>query len=313
MALTGDQYGFYATGGYSLDRGFDTIALNPVVGINQYDVTNTIQIEFNVQTFNQKIGIFKDADNITLLEDASKTGIYATRYYDASNDAFYDVDSSGDPVVINEITLDASELVAGITADTQIVSVGSYSTIYSDYVSAVRTYFGYSGGFATLFANAETFDIADAFDATAFYNLLQGTDIVDSSNAYIATPTGTITISSIVEIIRSAIDGNLFANRDPSGGTTASDPSDSSNYGVADGFLAGDMIWIPAGCQIKLSVGVDAEIVGAYLNNVGPENLVSNTSSYLQSAATFSDATVSNLTAITKTVNVPMLIKLVNA
>lgn len=311
MALVGFQYGFIASGGYSLSRGFETIALNPVVGVNQYDVTNTVQIEFDVQTLNRKLGIFKDTDNITLLDDASKSGEYATRYYDATLDAFYDT-LSGSPVTFDEITLDASELIAGVTDATQIVSVGSYNTVYSDYVAAVRQYFGYSGGFATLFANAETFDITNAFDATAFYNLLQGTDAVDAANAYVATPTGTITISNVVQILRNAVDSNIFANRDPLTGTTASDPNDNNNYGVADGFVAGDMIWIPAGTTINLSVGVDAELVSTYLNNIGPENLVTNTTSFVRSGATFSDATISNLTAIVKVVAVPLLLRLVN-
>lgn len=313
--FVGEKFAYVASGGFSLSRGFDAIAIQPVVGVNQYDMTNTVQIEFDVRTFNMKLGIFKEADHYNLMSEADKVATgseYVSRYYDTTLDAFYDM-NTGSAVEFNEITLDASELIAGITATSQIVSVGAYSSVYSDYEAAVRQYFGYSGGFATLFANAETFDIAEAFDATAFYALLQGTDVVDATNGYVSVPTGTITISNVVEILRSAVDSNMFENRDISGSDAfASDPANRHNYGVADGFVAGDVIWIPAGTTINLSVGIDSEVVSLYLNNIGPENLVTGSTSTVQSGATFSEVTTSNLTAITRVISVPMVIRLVN-
>jgi hypothetical protein len=310
MALSNSHPAFYAQGGYSFARGFDQIELTTVVDVLTYDVTNTLQIELDVQLFNRKLGIFKEADNISL--STTKYGDYATRYYDASYDVFFD--NSLNPVEFNSITLTAAELAAAITSSSQIVSVGDYSTLYSDYVASVRQYFGYGGGFASLFTNAENFDISADFDADAFYEILKGTDASSNTVAYKRTPTGTITIDNVVEILRSAVDGNYFGNRDPSGGATASDPSDNSNYGVADGFLDGDIIWVPQGATINLSMGVDSEIIGAWLNNVGNEQLLSSsTSSTADSGAILSESTTSSLSNISRTKSIPLVIKLVNS
>jgi hypothetical protein len=34
--------------------------------------------------------------------------------------------------------------------------------------------------------------------------------------------------------------------------------------------MPGDMIWIPSGIQVNLTVNVDAELVDTFVNNIGP-------------------------------------------
>jgi hypothetical protein len=295
---TAPIYAFYASGGFALREGFNTIEANLQVGINAYDFTNAVQLSFNTQTFNQKLGIFKDADNITLLEDASKTGIYATRYYDASSDIFID-SSTGTDVSFNSISLQSLELKSGVSLSSQVVSVGALESLYVDFVASVRAYFGYAGGFASLFENAETFDVSGgtSFSGATLMELLDLSDL-----------SGTIIISSVVESLRHVVDSNIFNNR--SGLGTSTDITNRNNYGVGDGFMPGDMIWIPSGIQVNLTVNVDAELVDTFVNNIGPLQEASSTESYLQDGALFSDVLTTSLTNISKTMTVPLVLVL---
>jgi hypothetical protein len=105
------------------------------------------------------------------------------------------------------------------------------------------------------------------------------------------------------------VDSNVFGNRTPSGDNgTAADPSFNINYGVADGFIAGDLIWIPEGTTINLSIDIDAEMF-LPINNIGP-SLVQNTN---MTNGNFSSSTTATTTKIKRVLKAPMLIKLVNA
>jgi hypothetical protein len=104
-------------------------------------------------------------------------------------------------------------------------------------------------------------------------------------------------IGNINKLLRHAVDANVFGNRDPQ----------TKNYGVADGFVAGDMVWIPEGTTIKLNLDIDAESF-APVNNSGPEN-VSQETNY--SANNFSSQTSATTTNITRILTAPLLIKMV--
>ena len=82
------------------------------------------------------------------------------------------------------------------------------------------------------------------------------------------------------------MDANPFNNRNPSTGTTASDPYDRSNYGVTDGFLENDLFFIPAnGFQVTLKLAIDQEAFGNPLNNAGT-GFLTNTATSNSAAAT---------------------------
>jgi hypothetical protein len=61
-------YAFIAQGGYTLAQGFDTIKLAIEQPVTQYDLTQAVQVKFDVRTFNQKLGLIKDANNINIIE-----------------------------------------------------------------------------------------------------------------------------------------------------------------------------------------------------------------------------------------------------
>jgi hypothetical protein len=173
---------------------------------------------------------------------------------------------------------------------------------------------------------------ASAYGAAGFYGYLDeyryyeralsDAEISSQYNYYTISPgakvtndlSGSITIFNINNLLRNAVDANVFGNRTPNVGTgIASDPSYNSNYGVGDGFLDGDIIWVPSGTTIKLSVGIDAESF-LPLNNVGPE-----TSATLMAAqdtnfgsGNFAQATTATTTKISRTIQAPLMIRIAN-
>ena len=56
-------YALSATGGFTMERGFDDIVFREADAIARYDVTDAVQILFDVATFNAKLGLVKDASN----------------------------------------------------------------------------------------------------------------------------------------------------------------------------------------------------------------------------------------------------------
>lgn len=289
---SGPFYAFTASGGYELEQQFDTIKFVPFDAVNQYDMTGSIQVQYDVRTFNKKLGIVKDASNIVVL------------------DSSYVVAENSFP--IDSVTISANEFVAGMKT-TQVISVGKYSSMYHDFTTYVNTYFGYAGGFASLFSKASLFEInGGIFDASSFLMLITG-GISDGSGAYISNMTGSITVSDINKTLRYAIDANIFGNRDPIAGTTAYDPSDNepANYGMADGFLAGDLIFIPGGTHVTLKLNIDPESFSP-LNNVGSSNVATLTQTTNNISGNFSTNTVATTTNITRVLTAPILIQLAN-
>lgn len=322
---SGYYYAFYGSGGYTMDQCFNTIKLRPQAAVLRYDVTNSLQVTFDVRTFNSKIGLYKDANN---------------QYVN-----YTEFDVSSDTFPTDTITISSTEFVNGMS-ESQVISVGAYSTVYSDFIEFVNTYFGYAGGFSSLFSSASEFDInGGVFNAASFIKLITATDyVVDMSN--VKAVTGTITIANINALLKYAIDGDVFGNRIPQESTgTASNPATDasgeavsstlykSNYGMADGFIADDLIFIPAGTTVKLHLVIDSENYNP-LNSMGPSN-VSNLIGSMDTARTstttfidangttntlyteasekiFTETTTATTTNIDRTLTAPLLIKLAN-
>ena len=285
---TGPVYCIQAYGGYSTTQSFDTIHRLTETVIGRYDVTGAVEVLMDVRLFNSKISIFKDSSNVNILN-----GSTSSYYGDVSN-----------MLLTDSFTITASEFVYDLSMNgntSSIISVGLLSTIYSDFANYVATYFGMPNipsaganpneyGFATLFSNSPDFNPGNGiFDKAAFINLINagvtsgsvtGSMGYDGSGANITPLSGSITISGITALLRNAVDVNPFGNRNPTTGTTASDPYDRSNYGVTDGFFADDLFFIPSnGINITLTLTIDQEAFQSPLNNVGSGFLSGNTTS----------------------------------
>ena len=146
----------------------------------------------------------------------------------------YFVDNSGQT---DSISVNAQEFSSDISygGNMSVLSVGVLSTLYDDFDDYVKQYFGYAGGFASLFDSAGTFEIGEGFNETKLFNLITdasgsgswGTDPngnpeFTSTNAsgqfeYNAEIQGGITINNIVKSLRFAVDSNIFNNRHPQG------------------------------------------------------------------------------------------------
>jgi hypothetical protein len=261
---TSSVYAFEATGGFTMERGFDTIKLAEQTAPVHVDVTDAVQIKMDVATFNTKLDL-ASFDSVT--------------------------DSFG----VDSISLSAEELTAGVTADSQIISVGKYSTLYSDFQTYVANYFGIAGGFSSLFTAASEFaiDTNNEFTAASFIALLTAS-AQDPSGRYISDLSGSITISNIAKLLKYSVDGNVFGNRNP----------ETQNWGVVNGFVAGDLIWVPAGTTITLKLAIDPEALA-------PLNNLSASQSTTVGEGNFTQTTEATTELITRVVTAPLLIKLV--
>jgi hypothetical protein len=264
VPIDGSVYAFSGTGGFQMERGFADIRLRDQDQVQRFDATNAVQVKFDRGVFNAKLGQFSNVSDVF------------------ANDS---------------LTLSAAEFVAGMTLE-NVISVGKYETLYSDFVSYVRTYFGYNGGFESLFNAASEFEInSGVFDAAAFMNLITG-----DAETRISDLSGSITVSNINKLLRFAVDSNCFGNRDPA----------VSNFGTNDGFVVGDLIWVPNGTTIQLNLDIDAESF-APINNRGPiyaaDIEISQDTAF--TTGNFSETTHSTTTNINRILEAPLLIRLI--
>jgi hypothetical protein len=294
--LLSNLYTFNATGGFVMERGFDDIKLREDTDVESYDVTDSVQVLFDVALFNSKLGINKNDTNTQVISSMFNS---ITDQFEINNEA------------VDSITLSSSEFSDGLVKSQQIISVGRYSTLYSDFNNYVAAYFGFDGGFSSLFTAASEFKIDgdNHFDSESMLQLFTNVS-TSETGAQFNQVSGNIYVTNITKSLRRAINTNCFGNRDPTVSSTATDPANHSNFGLADGFVAGDLIWVNAGTTVKLNLNIDTEALTP-LNNVGPQNTLLQTTNY--SSSNFSQETIATTTNINRIVKAPLLIKLVNA
>jgi hypothetical protein len=339
LFYTGQVFAFPASGGYTVEQGFATIHRLSEQKINIFDTTSSVQVDIYAEVFNNKIGIYKNWNGSSW--DICANHLNA----DGSNYVFYN--DASNLLITDSLTLDASGFVGSIKEVYNVVSVGKLSTIYMEFAQYVASYFGLvqpstgnvypsdaSGvaqGFATLFSGDFQFNPnGGVFDETELFHIIHDGDgsFNSTTQAGIDNLKGQIAIDNITALLRNAVDANPFGNRDPSGGTTAIDPADRSNYGVTDGFMPGDLIFIPdKGFTITMNLNIDYKTtINNYVsNNVGPGNAVTfqsgqdaswNDTSFNSGNAvvpsTFHETTVTTTSLLSRTVAAPLLIRLID-
>jgi len=276
---SGNCYAFGASGGFIVQQGFSQLELHKPDVLDKYDVTDAIQVQFSARTLNKKIGILKDSSNIRVVE------------------AWYNPIT--EMLGHDSLKICACEFSNGISYDS-ILSVGRLKQLYADFKYTVHSYFGDPGGFASLFANANEFEIngTGVFDASAYIQIINSSSFT-MTGSFVSDLSGDVHIYDINKTLEWAIDSNIFRNRDPS----------KHNYGIVDGFVAGDLVFIPEGFTITLSVDIQAETL-LPINNVGPTFLntirdkLNWTRGYVKRTTTWST------TNITQTTTVPILLVL---
>ena len=325
--MTGALYAFTATGGFEMERQFADITRAEDASFIEYDMTDTVQILYDVRKFNELIGITKDKDNEIVTAATSDATI--TTNEGTTVPAPFALSGANDSITINASDF-ATQLIAqdGLTGN-PVVSIGIYDGMYTQFETYVRTYFGYFGGFASLFNNSSNFDISTNFDVSGMYDLLTTNGQQEASGAVISDLSGSIQITNITELLRYAVDTNLFNNRGPSGETY--NDSDASfgvatgNFGIRDGFIADDLIFIRAGTQITLKLDIAQEAylpinnlnqgaTNTYLGSLGTTqttNFVQTTGS-ADLAGDFTLSTTASLNNITRVLKAPLLLRLAN-
>lgn len=281
---SGNCYAFEASGGYIVQQGIHDILLQTPDLLQKYDVTDAIQVKFSARTLNKKLGVLKDASNVNVMQ----------AWFNIATEKHYR----------DSIKVCACDFIDGINYDS-IISVGKLSSLYNDFRKCVSSYFGSVGGFMSLFSNAEPFTVTgvnnNIFDASAMVQVLNSSQF-NMQGSFISDLSGNITIGDINNLLEWVVDSNVFQNRDPA----------VNNWGVIDGFVAGDLVFIPQGFTISLSINIQPETL-LPINNVGPSyldkiaNKLNWTRGYVTRKTTYST------TNITQTTTVPILLVLQNA
>ena len=274
MAYSGIKNVFLA-----ININLNTLNFVAATRLGCVDVTGTVQLQLDVRTVNQKLGLIKDSSNIHVL----------TTSFSPSTSSFP-----------TDVILTSSDFSNTITTD--VLTVGHYSTLYSYFATCVQTYFGTPGGFASLYQGMIDFQINQSiFDASAFIS----TNVLSASNLNGA---GYLDVSYTNQMLVTAVLTNSFGNRDTINGITADDWHNPSNYGINDGFIAGDLIYTSQGTAINLILPIAKNIYSSN-TNIGPNNISKSIKNVI---GDYSVSTIATQTQLSQCVSVPLLLVLVN-
>lgn len=257
-----------------------TVIAQPI--INQYDVTDAVEITMDVSLFNSRIGITKDNTNNTVLSAVP-------------------LSNSGIPT--NFLSINSSELPSKINIGT-IISTGRLSTVYSDFAQYISAYFGNPSGITTTLALNTA-----VFDGSALSGIISNSS---------TTLSGSIDISNVSQILTSAVSSNCFGNRNSSTGYV--DISGNKRvYSTSDGFFSDDIIFIPnSGLTISFVTDTTAY---STTNSLSAYHSISNYQSqdtsgnYIlnASAGIFTTTSASpTSSSIARKLAIPLLIRLAN-
>ena len=269
------EYAFNAFGGFKLKQEFP-IYRPTGDGFRPYKLEDAIQIKYSVRDMNYKIGVVLDKNEDTIIQFKDNEDTYQEQGVDLLLDDVLDITSQ--------------EFLDTVSAES-IVSMGKMSTLYSDFLETINTYFG-----SPIILNNNIFNINNGvFDASAFLHLINGGNF-DINGAYVSDFSGEIHVYDINSKLRNAFKRNLFNNRN------------GTDYKIIDGFVEGDLIYVPDGMTITLKLDIDH---GANIDIFsGPANLkqIEDKLNYYNSATRVRKTTTYSNTNITQTYTVPILL-----
>ena len=263
LIANGTVYVLDSTGSFAAERQFADVSLNVQSAPVRVDITGAVQIKYSAAALNSQLGA-----------------------YITASDTY-----TNDSVTISCEDLDG--IVAG-----DVLSVGALSTLNTDFAQFITTYFGIAGGFESLYNEEQRVtDISGAFGASQFVSLVSSaSDDLDAvTHAGIKKLTGHITVSNVGQLIRYIVDGNIFNNRAPSG--TAGGAND---WGLAQKFQAGDLIWSYSGISVVYKLGINNE-------NMLPQNSLALAANITGGTAPFNFVSSGTTSLLTRTTQAPIL------
>lgn len=226
------DYVIHGDGYLTMEQHFDTI---PFVGTNggdltqSFDSTLALQVDYDVRLINNKLGIYKDATNITVIDSSSSI------IKDDTRDDY--------------ITINNEEFLNNIS-EQQITSVGKYADLYKVFKQKVNKYFGYAHAFESIFDGGGTIFInSDDFTARDLLNIITERYVDDTNNS-IYKLNGFIQIYQLTNILNFVTETNPFNNR--------------IGHTREDGFIDGDRILISNGITITLDLHIENK---SYIEN----------------------------------------------
>jgi hypothetical protein len=205
-------------------------------------------------------------------------------------------------IFINDIiTINANEFISGVPNASHVISVGKLKTMYSDFMMYVDEYFSYANGFSTVFNVSSATSLNEGvFNKDTFITLIQGQALNPSTGEYIYDLSGSININGINNILKYIVYSNPFNNR------FQGDPDTI----FRNGFVEGDIIYIPTGLTITLSLNINSNnIVLTYLGDAKVDELKLK---YDYSEGNFSRNTTTTIDKITQVIKAPLLFKLMD-
>jgi hypothetical protein len=273
-------YAFSGLGGYIMEEGIKTITMLPVNQINQFDVTDSVQVKFNVATFNSKLGLIKDPSNIHIISTT----------FDTNTNTF----------PTDTITITSPDFQSGVNTLGEVISVGRLQYAYSDFIAYLDDYFNYPPGFSTLFTLSSQIDINNGvFDASAFLHVINEQQYNPSTGEYVNDLSGSVQVDYINQLLNYICYADPFNNRDP-----------TLNITIQDGFIARDLVFVPDGVSMTLNLDIiNNNIV---LNNLGYNNVAYLNQTYNYTSGYFSVNTTVTNTNIKRVIKAPLLMVLVN-
>jgi hypothetical protein len=206
--------------------------------VGWFDLTQSVVVTMDVRVFNESLGLFKDASNNQVLSTTFMNG-------------HFEVDT---------LSWSRADWIANVPVS-QIVSVGHYHSLYTDWIFFCNAYFGYPNGFNSLFTASSTLDFSGGyFGAERLRHLFLSTLVDMCGNHVQGMTTASLSFSQVNAALQEAVRTNPFGNRNP---MTSS---------AGDGFLDGDVVVFDQGTEVTLFL----RLVPPYTATVPPTTDVSN-------------------------------------
>lgn len=262
MTSVTNSAAFDASGGFVVNQSFPLFS--SVDSIISHNLSDAVQIKYNVRDLNYKIGVVTDVCGNHL----------ASRYNTVDGD-----------LLVDSLDIDLIDFMNNLTAG-NIIQVGKLSALYSDFVYSLETYFG-----GTITVGGTVFNVNNGvFDKDALIKLSNGHNF-DIQGSIVSDLSGSATVSNVNDKLQKAISNNPFGNR-------------TQNTRIRDGFQNGDIILIPDGFTISLSIDI----------NPGPGNTsgvdalyaVDNSLNFQNTTTKVKKTTVYSTNNITQTYVVPI-------
>ncbi len=265
---------FDGEGGYLINQTFPFYSL--VNEILTHNLTNALQLKYNLRDINYKIGVVTDKDGKHLVSNFDSTSGYLTT---------------------DKLEIDATDFLNNLTPS-NIITIGALEPIYSDFIATIRRYFN-----GDITVGGSFFNINNGvFDKGALINIANGHNF-DVEGSIVSDISGVTSIKDINDKLQRAIAKNPFNNRDQ---TTR----------IRDGFQEGDVVFIPEGLTIRLSIDINPGPIygnsGVLALDASANDLNLNNSEIERTQTKFFKTTTYDLSNITQVYTVPLSFILTN-